>query len=612
MAKYSDIKGFTVQTLSTDTIASQFVGGTWSSGGTLNAGHGNGTGFGLQTAAVCCFGGYPTHTNNTETYNGTSWTEVNEGNTARRNLGSFGILTSGLAFGGGPPFGVNLTESWNGTSWTEVNDLPTTVYDNRGIGASSSAGISFGGVDAATPGASKKAHEWNGSSWTAITDMGTIRNAGMGANAGTSTAALAFGGESPSLTVNTELWNGSSWTELNNMNTAKGSGGGNGISTQALAFGGNTAPANQSVLNEFWNGTSWTELADLATGLSSGIAPAGGAVSGLASAGLSNPSTQSTVSQEFDAPAVFNQITEGQLYFNSTTNTFKETITDIPGTAWASGGSLNEARTGLGSSRNASSNASVAAFGGFNASGAPLVARDETELYNGTSWTEVADMNTARGQVGGAGGSSTSAIVFGGEVYPNPSNQTITETWDGSSWTETAEMNTAGRSLGNTGTQTNAFCVAGTPTPSRSTKCELWNGSAWTEVNDYPTAKNYVTVAGIYTAALGVGGTPSPFTEANTWDGTSWTEITSASQHSGTGQGFGAPAPVSMIKVDNDSCEFWNGSSWTEINDLSTARQEGGASGATTNGLVCGGSSPTTGATEEFEVGLANKTITAS
>ena len=173
-------------------------------------------------------------------------------------------------------------------------------------------------------------------------------------------------------------------------------------------------------------------------------------------------------------------------------------------------------------------------------------------------------------------------------------------------------MNTAGRSFGNTGTQTNAFCVAGTPNPSRSTKCELWNGSAWTEVNDYPTAKNYVTVAGIYTAALGVGGTPSPFTEANTWDGTSWTEITSAGEHSGTGQGFGSPAPVSMIKVDNNSCEFWNGSSWTEINDLSTARQEGGASGATTNGLVCGGSSPTTGATEEFEVDLANKTITAS
>ena len=284
---------------------------TWASGGTLNAGHGYGTGFGSQTAAVCCFGGYPTHTNNTETYNGTAWTEVNEGNTARRNLGSFGILTSGLAFGGGPPFGVALTESWNGTSWTEVNDLPTTVYNNRGIGASSSSGISFGGVDAATPGKSKKAHEWDGSSWTAITDMGTIRESGMGANAGTATAALAFGGESPSLTANTELWNGSSWTELNNLNTARADAGGNGISTAALCFGGNppSAPPYQATITEYWNGTSWTELNDLGTGIGNGIAPAGGSVSGMASGGLSNPSTQNTVSQEWTADAAVSTIT---------------------------------------------------------------------------------------------------------------------------------------------------------------------------------------------------------------------------------------------------------------------------------------------------------------
>ena len=36
MAKYSDIKGFTVQTLSTDTIASQFVGGAWASSNNMN------------------------------------------------------------------------------------------------------------------------------------------------------------------------------------------------------------------------------------------------------------------------------------------------------------------------------------------------------------------------------------------------------------------------------------------------------------------------------------------------------------------------------------------------------------------------------------------------
>ena len=40
----------------------------------------------------------------------------------------------------------------------------------------------------------------------------------------------------------------------------------------------------------------------------------------------------------------FNQIQEGQLFFNSTANAFKETITDMPGGTWASGGDLNTAR----------------------------------------------------------------------------------------------------------------------------------------------------------------------------------------------------------------------------------------------------------------------------
>ena len=36
MANYKDIKGFHVQSLSTDPAASQAAGGSWSSGGNLN------------------------------------------------------------------------------------------------------------------------------------------------------------------------------------------------------------------------------------------------------------------------------------------------------------------------------------------------------------------------------------------------------------------------------------------------------------------------------------------------------------------------------------------------------------------------------------------------
>ena len=46
--------------------------------------------------------------------------------------------------------------------------------------------------------------------------------------------------------------------------------------------------------------------------------------------------------EEFTAPATFTKQVEGQLFFNSTANAFKETITDIPGATWSSGGNLNE------------------------------------------------------------------------------------------------------------------------------------------------------------------------------------------------------------------------------------------------------------------------------
>jgi len=51
-----------------------------------------------------------------------------------------------------------------------------------------------------------------------------------------------------------------------------------------------------------------------------------------------------TSAEVWSAPAVFSKQIEGQLYFNSTTNTFKETITDIPGGTFASGGNMSTPR----------------------------------------------------------------------------------------------------------------------------------------------------------------------------------------------------------------------------------------------------------------------------
>ena len=50
-----------------------------------------------------------------------------------------------------------------------------------------------------------------------------------------------------------------------------------------------------------------------------------------------------------------------------------------------------------------------------------------TEVWNGTNWTEVLDLNTNRKQLSGAGSSNTSALAFGGET---PGFTAATEEWN--------------------------------------------------------------------------------------------------------------------------------------------------------------------------------------
>ena len=113
MAKYSDIKGFTVQTLSTDPAASVAASGSWASGGNLNAKRYGAFGFGIQTSAILATGFLPPPTTNVEQYDGSTWTEVNNVNTQRELGGAAGATAAeGIIFGGSP--GSNKTETEDG------------------------------------------------------------------------------------------------------------------------------------------------------------------------------------------------------------------------------------------------------------------------------------------------------------------------------------------------------------------------------------------------------------------------------------------------------------------------------------------------------------------
>jgi len=325
MSTYRKIHGRSIQAVTTDpsetvaegqvwynttsdTFKSAINFQAWSSASPLIVGrNAMATSDGSTTAAFAA-GGNP---DSTEEWNGSGFSTGGALTTSRRYLSGCGTLTAGLAFGGNksplPTLSAD-TEEYNGTSFSEQNDL-NTARQFLGRAGTQTAGLAFAGT--AGPGASAATEEYNGTSWTSISNMGTVREAGMGAARGSTTAGLMYGGESPSPTANTELWNGSSWTELNNLNDAQSGGGGLGNSTQALSYGGTRpgAPPYQSTKNEFWNGTSWTEVNDLATGRSSGIAPAGGGALGLVSGGQSNPSTQSTASEEWTADNTLSTVT---------------------------------------------------------------------------------------------------------------------------------------------------------------------------------------------------------------------------------------------------------------------------------------------------------------
>ena len=72
------------------------------------------------------------------------------------------------------------------------------------------------------------------------------------------------------------------------------------------------------------------------------------------------------------------------------------------------------------------------------------------------------------------GSSSTAAVAFGGQ---GPTANT--ELWNGSNWTEVNNLNTGRFNLGSCGTETAALCFGGEPGTVANT--ETWNGTNWTE-----------------------------------------------------------------------------------------------------------------------------------
>jgi hypothetical protein len=642
MSEYKGIKGFQVTTRTEDpvpfaqAIENNPYAGAWSSGGNLNSDKSMHAMGGTYTAAFSAGGSNPSVTANHEQYNGTSWTEVADLNLARNQLAGTGTTPASLVFGGSVhPSNKNETEVWNGSAWTEVNNLNTARRLLNG-GGTSTATLGFGGY---TTTYVANTESWDGTSWTEVNDLNTARQ-GLGA-AGISTAALGFGGAaSPGNVGNTESWNGSTWTEVNDLGTGRRYAGSAGsVYTAALFFGGEDPP--KSAKTESWDGSSWTEVADLATartGMAGG--GAGTFTQALASGGELVPgNTNATEEWTFsgiqptDPAAGYANAITGDFYYNSTTGQFK-TVNDggVPIGTWASGGTLPRETYASAASGTVSA---TLLWGGYDDSGY----FDDSLEFDGTSWGSPVNMNVpGTSNRYGVGTQTATLAISGYNTSPAPGvGMPQVESYNGSAWSEIADVSTGVSGHGVAGNTSNAIKYGGTtamvspshPTKSYEAKTEQYNGSSWTEVGDLNTAREGITFANQmpYTAGVAVGGANAPgavLAIHETWNGSAWTETTDLNEGMSNGGGASDGTQTSIIIFGgNDPSpgylatnEFWNGTSWTEVNDLSAGRYGMGAAGASSSNAMAIGNYPSQSNANTWEHFVAAdfeiKTVTTS
>jgi hypothetical protein len=275
-------------------------------------------------------------------------------------------------------------------------------------------------------------------------------------------------------------------------------------------------------------------------------------------------------------------VNEGQVYYNSTAGTMNISALVYGTGAWASGANINSGRSEFGGGAGTQS-----AFLIFGGSAAPL--SQLTELYDGSSWTEVADLNSDH-YYGAGFGTHTAAICATG----NPGVQTNVESWDGSSWTEIANVNSGrwGAGSSKSSPSTSALIFGGKTSTADVGLSETWDGTSWSEVADLNTARRQVGSCGAaQTAALVMSGMPAPKVVVEQWNGTAWTEVgdLGAARYGGGGAGTTASALFIGGAPNSKANESWNGSSWTEVADTALYHDVAASGGTALSGIVAGG-----------------------
>ena len=542
MATYDEIHGKRIKEFSDDpTLNSSYEGqvwynstsgqlksvvsfAAWASGPNVSTARINGSASGIQTAAVYAGGNAPPYSTATEEYNGTGFENGGNMNDNRDPYSGFGTLTDTVTAGGYDGSNKAESETYNGTSWSEGNNLNTARRGQQGFGTSGDAGVCCGGYESS---ASTATEEYDGSSWTTVTAMPTARYSGCAT--GAQSSGIQVGGDPGSVSTSFE-YDGTNWSSGGALSTGRSFIMLGGATQDAvIAFGGETSPGAITTGSENYDGTSWT------TGTSSGT--------GHKNISCGGWGTKTATFAAFGNGPPGSQI--------STTEEYNISVNNVTPAAWSSGGSLN-----LGRHNNGNSGTQTAGLT-FGGKVYPNVFKNESEEYNGTSWSEGNNLGTAR-MIAGSG-TQTAGLGFGGTNGAPGSTgvQALTEEYNGTSWSESGDMATARMGLGGAGLQTATYAAGGIGSPnSLNDLHEQYNGSTWSTATAMNTERSN----------MGSVGT------------------------TGAGLVFAGYVPPSYAFAT--SSEEWTGSAWTSGGTLNTARADLGGFGSQTDAIAFGGATP--------------------
>jgi hypothetical protein len=188
------------------------------------------------------------------------------------------------------------------------------------------------------------------------------------------------------------------------------------------------------------------------------------------------------------------------LLFGGQSGWYTDNTEEYDGTSWTAGGTslcLRQGQAGAGTQT------AALCFGGDGFVKSPNAgAEDYTEEYDGTSWSGAGLMGTGRKYLAGAG-TQTAALAMGGWWGDDI---VATEHYNGTSWSAGGDMLTAREKLAGAGTQTAALCFGGDGAWGAGKKTEEYNGTSWSAGGDLPSYCQLLGGAGTQTAGLCMGG----------------------------------------------------------------------------------------------------------